>query len=137
MESISSLAAGIVAVLAPYLAKGAEEIAKGAGKAAAGKLGELHRVLKARLQKEPVANKALADLEAQPKKKSARAALERELTAQLSSDPAFEETLRGLFSEIRQDAGLRSFLTQIYGGSVGEIINVHTLEGGITINKRP
>ncbi len=46
MDPIASLAASVVAVLSPYLAKAGEEFAKEAGKAAANKFGALYQFLK-------------------------------------------------------------------------------------------
>lgn len=54
MTPVASLAATAVAVLAPYLAKAGEEIAKEAGQAVAAKIGPLYKTLKARFESNPL-----------------------------------------------------------------------------------
>ena len=128
MDPITSLAASAVAVLSPYLAKAGEEFAKEAGKAAANKFGALYQFLKTRFKKIPVAKEALADLEANPENEDAKAALRRQLTKQMNADKAFIDALRKMLDEIDQDDRSHTFLTQVYGGEVGQIINAHYIE---------
>jgi hypothetical protein len=134
MDPIASLAASAVAVLSPYLAKAGEEFAKEAGKAAANKFGALYQFLKTRFKKKPAAKEALADLEANPENEDAKAALRRQLTKQMNADKAFIDALRKMLDEIDQDDESHTFLTQVYGGEVGQIINAHHIES-ITYKK--
>jgi hypothetical protein len=122
--TISALAAGMVAVLAPYLAKAGEEFAKEVGKAASDKLGALCQMVKARLQAHPAGAKALAEVAAKPEDEAARSALRLELEKQMEADPAWAGTLRQLLDEVAQDKQGATFLTQVYGGKVGKIINI-------------
>lgn len=133
--TIATLATNVVAVLAPYLAKAGEEFAKEIGKAASNKIGALYQALKARFQDQPTASEALADVEAAPDDEDARSALRLQLKKQMLADPGFAETLRQLLDEIGHDKQAATFLTLVYGGKVGEIINIDELEGGLTINK--
>lgn len=121
---ISALASGVVAALAPYLAKAGEEFAKEVGKTAGGKMGALYQAVKARFQGHPSAAEALADVEATPDDKDAQAALRLQLKKQMSADLTWADTLRQLLEEIGQDEQTATFLTQVYGGEVGKIINI-------------
>ena len=134
MDPITSLAASAVAALAPYLAEVGKEFAKETGKAAASKIGVLYQALKTRLKKKPTVKEALADLEANPSNEDAKAALRLQLTKQMNADPTFRDTLRKLLDEIKQDKDSISFLTQVYGGEVGQIINAYHINE-IKINK--
>lgn len=122
--TIGALASGVVAVLAPYLAKAGEEFAKEVGKAASSKMGDLYQAVKARLHGHPAAAEALTDLEATPDDEDAQAALRLQLKKQMEADRAFADTLRRLLEEIGRDEQMATFLTQVYGGEVGKIINI-------------
>ena len=122
--TIGALAASIVGVLAPYLAKAGEEFAKEAGKTTAGKISGLYQAIKTRFQGRPAAAEALSDIEAAPNDQDVQAALRQQLKKQMVGDPAFADTLRQLLNQISQDAPAVSFLTQVYGGEVGKIFNI-------------
>jgi hypothetical protein len=123
MDPISTLATSAVAVLAPYLAEAGKEFAKEAGKTAAGKIEALYTALKNRFKKKSSGKEALSDLEANPDNEDAKAALRLQLTKQMSGDPTFADSLRQILAEINQDKASQSFLVQVYGGEVGQIIN--------------
>jgi hypothetical protein len=123
MDPNTSLAASAVAALAPYLAEAGTEFSKETGKAPANKIGALYQVLKTRFGNKPAAKEALADLEGNPSDQDAQAGLRRQLTKQMNADPTFRDTLQKLLDEIMQDKGSYSFLTQVYGGKVGNILN--------------
>jgi hypothetical protein len=122
--TIGALASSVVAVLAPYLAKAGEEFAKEVGKTASSKMGDLYQAVKARLHGHPAAAEALADVEATPDDEDAQAALRLQLKKQMEADGAFADTLRRLLEEIGRDEQTATFLTQVYGGEVGKIINI-------------
>jgi len=124
MDPISSLASVVVAALAPYLAKAGEEFSKEAGKAASRKIGDLYAALARHFQKKPTAAGALADLKATPNDEDAQAALRLQLKKQMKADPAFADELRQILDQVGQDGQGASFLTQVYGGKVGKIINI-------------
>ncbi len=126
--AINALASNVVAVLAPYLAKAGEELAKQAGKAALDKIAVLYQAIRTRLKDQPAAAEALGDLEAAPDDEDARAALRHQLKKQLSADPGFTDTLRKMLDEIGQDKQAVTFLTQVYGGEVGQIFNVDKVD---------
>ncbi len=122
--ALGTLAASIVAVLSPYLTKAGEEFAKEAGKAAGSKIGALYQAIKARLQHHPTANEALAELEKAPDDEDTRAALRVQLKKVMAADPAFADGLQKLVDDIGHDQPSATFLTQVYGGEVGKIINI-------------
>jgi hypothetical protein len=124
MDPIATLAASAVAALTPYLAKAGEEFAKEAGKAAVAKFSALYQVLKDRFKNKPTAKEALVDLETNPNDEDAQAALRLQLKKQLTADPSFVEALQKLVNDIKEDKETFSFLTQVYGGKVGDIFNI-------------
>ena len=124
LTTIGALASGVVATLAPYLAKAGEEFAKEVGKTASGKIGALYQAVRARFRGRTAAAEALADVEATPGDEDAQAALRLQLKKQMATDPAFADTLRQLLEEIGQDEQTAAFLTQVYGGEVGKVINI-------------
>ena len=134
MDPITSLAASAVAILAPYLVEAGHEFAKETGKAAGGKIGALYTALKNRFKRKSSGKEALSELEAHPDNEDARAALRLQLTKQLMADKTFADSLRKILAEIDQDKASQSFLTQVYGGEVGQIINADHI-GTITYGK--
>jgi hypothetical protein len=131
--TITSLAASAVAALAPYLAKAGEEFAREAGKGALEKIGALYDFLKKRFQANPNAKGALDDLKANPDDEDAQAALRVQIKKLMKADPTIVKTVQQMLSEIKQDKGSVSFLTQVYGGNVDKIINIGTA-GTVNIN---
>lgn len=85
----ATLAASVVTVLAPYLAKAGEEFAKEVGKTAGGKIGALYQAIKSRFQHHPAASEALIDLEQAPGDEDAQAALRQQLKKILATDDDF------------------------------------------------
>lgn len=133
MDSIASLAASVIAVLAPYLVNAGQEFAKEGGKAAVGKIDSLYQSIKKRFQRKPTAKESLADLEADPKNQDAQASFRLQLTKQMKEDPRFAEDLQKLVAEIRHDPASISFLTQVYG-KVENLVNADSI-GTLTFNK--
>lgn len=132
---ISAIAASVVVLLSPYLAKAGEEAAKQASAAAWKKIAEMYQVIKARFKKEKddFPSKTLEQFEKNPEKR--KGAMQDVLVEVLEKDPGLTASLLSLLRETEQaDPG---FVTQIFGGEVGEIFNVGKLEGGIKIDKRP
>jgi hypothetical protein len=122
--TISALASGVVAALAPYLAKAGEAFAKGIGETASSKIGVLYQTLKNRFRSHPAAAEALANLEAAPDDEGTQAALRHQLEEKMRADAELADTLRQLLGKIGQDEKAATFLVQVYGGEVGKIINI-------------
>ncbi|MCM3905369.1 MAG: hypothetical protein ND866_27035 [Pyrinomonadaceae bacterium] len=66
MEPITTLAATVIAILTPYVAKGAEEFVKGAGKDAYEKTKQLFVRLKEKWTGDDEASQALTNFEKKP-----------------------------------------------------------------------
>jgi len=116
--------ASVVAALAPYLAKAADEFAKEFGKAAANKLGALYEAIKARFRSQAEASAALENVEKTPQDEQAQSVLRAQLEQHLANDAGFADTLRRLLDEVRSDQQAAQFLTHVSGGEVGKIINI-------------
>jgi hypothetical protein len=92
----AGMAATAVALVAPYLAEGAKELAKKVGAEAGGRVVKLWDALKGRL----AGRDALADVEAEPGDQRRWAALEVQLEKALKEDPAFRSELARLIEAI-------------------------------------
>ncbi len=121
---IPGLAGAVVSALVPYFAMAGGELAKGAGKAAASQLGALYALLRKRFKKGSPAAEALKDMAANPKNQDMQTVMKVQLEKQMASSPDLEKAIRQIMKEIEQDPQGASFLTQIYGGEVGKIINI-------------
>lgn len=97
--NISTLASAAMALLGPYLVKGAEEFAKVAGKAAAEKIGALYQAIKEKFKGDDYAKQTLARTEEQPTSKSRQTALESLLVELMEQDTKFAEMVLRLVQE--------------------------------------
>lgn len=100
---VNTLVPAVMALLAPFVAKGAEEFAKAAGKAAAEKAGALLRTLKERWAQDDEAKDALARFEQKPERY--RPVVEDILSEAVKADPAFAQTLSQILGPVQQMAG--------------------------------
>lgn len=100
---ISTLVPAVMALLAPFVAKGAEEFAKTAGKAAAEKAGALLSTLRERWSKDDEAKDALTRFEQKPERY--RPVVEDILAEAVRADPAFAQTLSQILGPVQQMAG--------------------------------
>jgi len=128
MDPIASLATSAIAIISPYLAKAGEEIAEEVGKVAANKIGMLYNALRTNFKNSPPASGALSYLEANPNDKDAQGALRIQLAEQMKTDQSFADTIRKIIDEIDQDKELQTFITKVYGGEVGQIINANHID---------
>ena len=97
---ISTLVPAVMALLAPFVAKGAEEFAKTASKAAAEKAGALLDTLRERWSKDDEAKDALARFEQKPERY--RPVVEDILTEAVKADPAFAQALSQILGPVQQ-----------------------------------
>jgi len=134
MESIT-ISSAAIALLSPYLAKTGEAIAKKVGEAAWEKAKEIHQAIRERFRKEQddYPSQTLEHFERDPEKR--KGAMKEALTEVLDKDPDFSHALATLLREADEAGAGTTFNVSIFGGEVGEIINVDKLEGGLTINK--
>jgi hypothetical protein len=127
-EGISlEIAAAVVALLSPYLAQAGGILATKAGEGVAALVGDLYSLVRDRFDADPdaAARGALRNLEKQPADDGSQRALQAVLAEKATADPAFADELAGALQRITQGTPVnQQFLTQVYGGEVGNIINV-------------
>lgn len=124
--TMNTIASGVVAALAPYLARLAQTAAKDIAELAGNKLAELYDLIKTRFQDRPAANEALSDLQQAPDDEDRQAALRVQITKLMQEDTAFADTLGRRFDSVKEDKQAANFLTQIYGKArIDNIFNVN------------
>lgn len=135
MEAIT-IAASAIGLLTPYLAKAGEEISKKAVGAAWEKVGEIHKAIQERLgqEKDKYTKETLKRYEKEPVKR--KQAMQETLAEVLEKDPDFAQKLTKLLKDANKAGAGAVFNTNVYGGEVGEIINIDTIQQGLTINKK-
>jgi hypothetical protein len=101
---VAEMATAAVALLAPYVAKGGEELAKKVGGEVGTRVVELWDLVKGKLTS-PAAKEAVADLEAKPEDERRQGALSVQLEKALEADPAFRDQVAGLLREMEQKGG--------------------------------
>ena len=95
-----SIAAGVGALLAPYLKKAAEEFAGEAGKYAQEKAKALWEKLRAKFEGDPPAEKTLERFEADPE--GARSDFEAQVEKKAEEDPSLRDELAQALAEIKR-----------------------------------
>jgi vacuolar-type H+-ATPase subunit I/STV1 len=98
MDPIGTLVTSVMAVLMPYVAKGAEEFARVAGEAAYNKAKSLLDTLKARLSGDKEATDSLTRFEEKPERY--QPVVEDILKEKLAEDQALAEELKKLLKEM-------------------------------------
>ena len=133
---VSVIASAAVALLSPYLAKAGEELAKKAGTAAWDQVTKIHQAVKARFKTEEDTFPAqtLERFEKEPEKYSG--GMEDVLKGVLKKDPEFSQSLADLLNKADRAGAGSVFNVSVRDSEVGEIINVDTLSGGLSIDKR-
>jgi hypothetical protein len=126
---VAEMATAAVALLAPYVAKGAEELAKKVGGEVGSRVVGLWDTVKAKL-KGPAAEEAVKDLEAKPDDQRRQAALELQLEKALEADPAFREQVAALLRDIEAKGGQP--ISQIANIAGEGIVSVQTAGSGNT-----
>lgn len=97
-----SIAAGVGALLAPYLKKAAEEFAGEAGKYVQEKAKGLWEKLRAKFEGDPPAEKTLERFEADPE--GARPDFEAQLEKKVTEDPSLRDELAQALAELKRQA---------------------------------
>lgn len=121
------IAAAVVAVLSPYLAQAAGGVAAKAGEGAAVLIGDLYGLVRGKFDTEPdpVARGALREFEAQPGDDASQRAFVDVLAGKAAADPEFAEQLAEALQRITDGRPVnQQFLTQVFGGEVGKIVNI-------------
>jgi len=133
-----TLATMVVGVLAPYVAKASEELAKQAGGAAWDQLNTIYDAIKHKLVGDSYAEQTLQRLESEPGSKSRQAALEGVLEEKIKADPAFAVTLQTLLEQAK-DSGAEAITQRVSVSDharTGDISQIGTVEGGVDMSKR-
>lgn len=130
-----TIAASAVAILTPYLAKAGEEVSKKAVGAAWEKVSEIYQAVKGRLsqEKDDYPKETLKRFEKEPEKR--KLAMQEILADVLAKDPAFAGKLLKMLKDADKAGAGTTFNTSIFGGEVGEVINIGSVRDGLTINK--
>jgi hypothetical protein len=125
----ATIAAAVVAAIAPYLAKAAGKIAEGVGEAAVAQGGKLFDRLRARFAGAPAEAKQLQDLQAAPHDPLNRAAVQKLLRDALQSDPALLKELAALLGPAAGPGGRFSVQANTIG-NVTQASSIGTLNIG-------
>ena len=120
-----ALATTAIAMVAPWLAKVAEGVARKAGEKTFEKLGQLYDAVKQKFYGDGD-SKILENLERAASDQTAKEAATKALTSKLENDPAFAGEVQRLVNDAKSDPATSNFLTQVYGGDVGKIVNIGT-----------
>ncbi len=131
MMGVGELATAAVALAAPYVAKGAEELAKKVGGEVGGRVVKLWDALRGKL----AGREALADVEAKPDDPRRWAALELQLEKALEADPDFRETVAGLIEAIPEEQ--RAAVTQIANVTGNKNVTPQIVGSGNKLNIGP
>jgi hypothetical protein len=119
-----------VALLAPYLARAGEAAATKAGEAAVSGAKALLVMIRRRFSRDGdhYAQQTLARLEEKPEDQARQAALQGVLAEKAKEDPSFATELEQIVKQTTFDQPVAQFLTQVYGGKVGKIVNIGAAE---------
>lgn len=122
----AAIAAGVIATLAPYLAKAAGKFAEGAGQAALDQGGKLFDKLKARFAAAPVEHKQLQDLQAAPQDPLNQMVVQKLLRDALEQDPAFARELAELLQGLTATGPAPQF--NVRADSIGSVVNAGSVQ---------
>jgi hypothetical protein len=124
------LASQALALLSPYLAKVGEAAATSLGgevaKHAQALLDSIRRQFLA--DHDSFAEQTLDTLMKQPEEPSPKQALQGILASKAQTNAAFKAQLEQLVREAREDPATQQFLVQVYGGRVGEIFQIGSVQ---------
>ena len=137
-----TLAAAAVAIAAPYLSEAGKAAAKKAGEAVGNQVEAVVKAIRQKFEadQDDYGKQTLARLEQQPEAEGRRRALTDVVAEKAEADSAFAQELMGLVEAAKQNPTTMQFLTQVYGGTVGEIFNigsVQTLNVGRRDDEKP
>ena len=121
------IAGSVVAVLSPYLAQAGGALAATAGEGVATLIKDLYRLVRRKFDedRESDGRATLRDLEEEPADRPKQKALKRALAERVNADQAFANELASALEKITRGAPVnQQFLTQVYGGEVGKIVNI-------------
>lgn len=116
------LATTALTLISPLLTKAGESLASKAGEKAFEKLSSLYDAIK------PVFTGdnelILLRLNEDPTNEERQAEAAKVLSQTLDSDPKLAAEVERWVNEAKSEPGVSQFLTQVYGGKVGKIVNI-------------
>jgi hypothetical protein len=126
----ASLGAMAVGILAPYLTEAGNAVAKKVGESASVQVESLLASIKRKFStdSDDYASRTLARLEEQPTADARKRALADVVAEKAEADAGFRDELGRLVEAVRASPTTMQFLTQVYGGQVGEILNVGSVQ---------
>jgi hypothetical protein len=115
-----------VALLVPYLAKFGEAVASKAGEAAVEGGKAILEIIKRRLGRDAdeYGRQTLTRLEAKPEDEGRQSALRSVLADKVMEDREFADDLERIVQQTTSNQPVGQFLTEVYGGEVGKIVNI-------------
>jgi hypothetical protein len=124
------VAAAVAAILGPYLARAGLPIADFAGETAVDSMKALYRAVRRRFDadSDPSARQSLSAFEEKPEDATRQEALVRALAHEVEADPQFAAELGRLVEDTTKGEPVSKFMTQVFGGEVGQIFNIEKLE---------
>jgi hypothetical protein len=119
-----------VSIVAPYLTEAGKAAATTIGEAASAQVETLLATIRRKFgtDQDAYAGQTLARLEQQPESESRKRALADVVAEKAEADPAFKDVLAQGVEAARTSPGTMQFLTQVYGGQVGEILNIGSVQ---------
>ena len=131
MMGIGELATAAVALVAPYLVNGAEELAKKVGGEVGGRVVKVWDAVKPKL----AGKEAVTDFEKQPEDADFQAAFRVQLRKALEDDPGFREELARLIEAIPEQQ--RAAIQQIANITGDRNVSTQTAGSGNVVNVGP
>ena len=127
---VETIAAGAIAVLAPYLAEAGKGFAKKSGESLAEKAESLYGTIKAKFSGDNDATQALALVEAKPQSKGRLMALEEVLAERMDGDSDFAAAISRLVEEAKKADSRKVLVFGERNIAVGGNVNGSTLITG-------
>ena len=120
------IASAAIALLAPYLAKAGKSFASKVGEAAFEGTKALLAAIRGKFKadEDPYAEMTIERLEQLPEDSGRQAALASVVAEKAAQDPAFADEIKRLVEGATGGRPVGAFLTQVYGGEVGKIVNI-------------
>ncbi|MDD2756148.1 MAG: hypothetical protein PHS80_11545 [Methanothrix sp.] len=126
----------LVALAAPFLAKGAEAFTKTAGEKLGGKVVELCQAVADKLKGDSYAELTLARAKEMPESEDRQSALKGILTEKMNSDSDFAEVIGKLLDEVQNGAASAKIVFDQRGQNVGTQTNIGNVHGSVNIGTK-
>jgi hypothetical protein len=130
--AITTLAASVVSLLAPYLKKAAEGAAQSAGSAALAAARRIYELIRSRIAASTANDGSLHALQETPDDPNAQAALRTQIETLASSDDTLRRELIRLLHDAR-DSGVDPVFNTNITGDVQKLVQIGVVHGNVTI----